>query len=84
MKTLAILLLVAAVPSATFLYGMQVGRNDVVALHADDSRADKIAVAMCGPRAWIAKRGGERRCVYINSDQSAITRAVFDTPIGAM
>jgi len=85
MKTLAILLLAAiAAPIVTFIWGMSVGLNDGLALASDEATSDQIAQIQCGPRAWIAKRGGERRCLLINPDGSAITRAVFDNPIGAM
>lgn len=85
MKPIAILLLAfVAAPIATFAWGMSVGLNDGLALASDEALSDQIAQIQCGKRAWVAKKGGERRCLLINPDGSAITRAVFDNPIGAM
>jgi len=84
MKAIAILFGIASIPAVTFFLGMRVGLNDGLALASIDADSDRIASMACGPKAWVAKRGAERLCVYINPDQSAVIRTVFNRPVGDM
>lgn len=82
MKAMLIALAVATHGLALIL-GMRAGLNDGIALASIDADSDRIAAVACGPRAWVAKRGSDRLCVYINHDESAVIRTV-NRPVGEL